>query len=96
MVKHIVCFKLTDSSDEGKKKAKDVLRSMVGNVPTIRRIEIGCDFLCSERSFDIVLQVLLDDKAALEEYQNDKYHCDVVKTYMHANTTATVAIDYIV
>lgn len=96
MVKHIVCFKLSDPSDEGKKKARDILLSMVGNVPTIRQIEVGCDFLGSARSFDIVLQVLLDDKNALEEYQNDAYHCNVVKTYMRANTTATVTIDYIV
>ena len=94
MIKHIVCFKLTDSSEESKNKAKDILMSMEGNVPTIRSIEVGMDFLCSPRSYDVILQVELDDATALEEYQTDKYHCDVVKAYMHANTTASVAIDY--
>ncbi len=94
MIKHIVCFKLSDSSIESKNKAKDVLMSMVGNVPTIREIEVGTDFLCSPRSYDVILQVVLDDEKALEEYQADKYHCDVVKTYMHANTVGSVAIDY--
>ena len=94
MIKHIVCFKLADSSEASKNKAKEVLMSMVGNVPTIRSIEVGTDFLGSERSYDVILQVVLDDRAALDEYQDDKYHCEVVKAYMRANMTASVAIDY--
>ncbi len=94
MIKHIVCFKLADSSEASKNKAKEVLMSMAGNVPTVRSIEVGTDFLCSPRSYDVIVQVELDDRAALDEYQADKYHCDVVKTYMHANTVSSVAIDY--
>ena len=94
MIKHIVCFKLSDSSEASKNKAKEILMSMAGNVPTIRSIEVGTDFLCSPRSYDVILQVVLDGREALEEYQGDKYHCDVVKTYMHANTVSSVAIDY--
>lgn len=94
MIKHIVCFKLSDNSEKSKNKAKEVLMSMVENVPTIRSIEVGTDFLGSARSYDVILQVELDSKEALEEYQADKYHCEVVKTYMHANTVGSVAIDY--
>ena len=94
MIKHIVCFKLNDSSEASKNEAKEVLMSMVGNVPTIKAIEVGTDFLCSPRSYDIILQVTLENREALEEYQNDKYHCDVVKTYMHAHISASVAVDY--
>ena len=94
MIKHIVCFKLSDSSEASKNEAKEILMSMVGNVPTIKAIEVGTDFLCSPRSYDIILQVTLENREALEEYQNDKYHCDVVKTYMHAHISASVAVDY--
>ncbi len=94
MIRHIVCFKLSDSSENGKNKAREVLLSMKGNVPTVKDIEVGCDFLCSNRSYDVILQVVLDDRKALEEYQTDKYHCDVVKTYMHANTVSSIAVDY--
>ncbi len=45
MIKHIVCFKLNDSSEEQKQAAKDILMSMNGNVPQIRSIEVGTDFL---------------------------------------------------
>lgn len=94
MIKHIVCFKLKDNSIENCEKAKEVLLSMQGNVPQLRGIEVGVDFLHSERSYDIILQVLLDDAKALEDYQNDPYHCSVVKPHMHAVREASVAVDY--
>ncbi len=94
MIKHIVCFKLKDSSKESKEKAKEIILSMKGNVDTIKNIEVGTDFLCSERSFDVILQVELESREALDIYQNDKYHCDVVKAYMHENAVKSVALDY--
>lgn len=96
MIKHIVCFKLKDNTEEICLKAKEVLLSMQGNVPQIREIEVGVDFLHSERSYDIILQVVLDDAKALEDYQNDPYHCSVVKTHMHSVREASVAIDYVI
>ena len=94
MVKHIVCFKLADNSEEKCNQAKDVLMSMVGKVPTALEINVGIDFLHSERSCDIILEVTLKDRQALEEYQNDKYHCETVKPYMHSVRTASYAVDY--
>ena len=94
MIKHIVCFKLNDSSEEQKQAAKDILLSMNGNVPQIRSIEVGTDFLCSPRSYDVILQVTLDDRDALDAYQQDPYHCEVVKAYMHKNAASSFALDY--
>lgn len=94
MIKHIVCFKLTDNSEEKKKEAAERLLSMKGNVDLIRDIEAGTDFLGSERSFDVILQVVLDDEKALDLYQKDDYHCNYVKTYMHSVAERSVAIDY--
>ena len=96
MIKHIVCFKLKDNSIENCEKAKEVLLSMQGNVPQLRGIEVGVDFLHSERSYDIILQVLLDDAKALEDYQNDPYHCSVVKPHMHAVRESSIAVDYVI
>ena len=94
MIKHIVCFKLKDNSEEMLKKTKDILLSMQGNVPMLRGIEVGVDFLHSQRSYDIILQTLLDDEKALDDYQNDDYHCNVVKKHMHSVAESSVAIDY--
>ena len=92
MVKHVVCFKLNQG--ESAEKAKEVLLSMESKVPTIRGIEVGVDQLRSVRSYDVMLTVLVDDFDALKEYQQDKYHCEVVKKHMHAVTKSSVAIDY--
>ena len=94
MIKHIVCFKLKNNTPEECQKTAEVLRSMEGNVPLLRGIEVGVDFLHSERSYDVVLSVLLDDEQALADYQNDPYHVSVVKTHMHAVRESSVAIDY--
>ena len=94
MIKHIVCFKLSFNSEQEKQKAKEVLLSMKGNVPTVMNIEVGTDFLGSARSYDVILQVVLMDRNALDEYQKDEYHCSVVKKYMHAHVSTSVAIDY--
>ena len=94
MIKHIVCFKLKDNSPAECEKAAEVLRSMEGNVPLLRGIEVGTDFLHSPRSYDVILQVVLDSPEALEAYQQDAYHCGVVKKHMHAVAETSVAIDY--
>lgn len=68
---------------------------MDGNVPSLRGIEVGTDFLGSARSYDVILIVTLDDAAALDEYQRDEYHCSVVKKYMGtAHVSSSVAVDY--
>ena len=92
MIKHVVCFKLNEG--ESPEKAKEVLLSMQGNVPMLRGIEVGVDFLHSARSYDVILQVLLDDEKALSDYQVDPYHVSVVKKHMHAVTKTSVAVDY--
>lgn len=94
MIKHVVCFKLKDNSLASKEKAKEVLLSMKGNVPLLKDIQVGIDFLGSQRSYDVILEVILESKEALEEYQNDPYHCSVVKKHMHEVREASVAIDY--
>ena len=67
---------------------------MEGNVPLLRGITVGIDFLHSERSYDVILEVLLDSKEALDLYQVDPYHVSVVKKHMHAVREASIAIDY--
>lgn len=94
MVKHIVCFKLTDGSEENCKKAQEVLLSMKGNVPTAKAIEVHVDALHSARSYDIILEVIVENWEKLDEYQNDSYHCDVVKKHMHSVAANSIALDF--
>ncbi len=91
MIKHIVCFKLKDKNNVN--EAKELLLSMNGKVPMMRDIFVGCDVLHSQRSYDIILEVLLDDMKALDEYQNDPYHAGVVKAYLVNACESMIAVD---
>ena len=93
MIKHYVLFKLEDNSDQKLEKAKEILMSMKGNFKKVKDIFVGCDFLKSERSFDISLEVILENKDELDAYQNDPYHVNVVKKYMHSVAIKSVALD---
>lgn len=92
MIKHVVLFKLNEG--ESAEKAKEVLLGMKGNVPMLRGIEVGIDELHSQRSYDVILSVLLDDINSLDAYQSDPYHVEIVKKHMHTVAKASVAIDY--
>lgn len=93
-VRHVVCFKLKDPSEVNCRMAADVLRSMKGKVEMLEDIQVGVDFLHADRSYDVILQVTVKNRAALEAYQNHPYHVEVVKKHMHAVRSASVAVDY--
>ena len=67
---------------------------MDGKIELIKGIEVGIDFLNSQRSYDIILSVTLESREALEQYQQHPYHHDVVKAYMVDIYTNAVAVDY--
>ena len=96
MIKHIVAFKLKEPTREICDETKNILLSMAGRVPTVKDIEVGVDFLHSGRSYDIILSVTLDSKEALDEYQNDPYHVNVVKKHMHAVRQSSISVDYVI
>lgn len=92
MVKHVVCFKLKEGEDLY--KAKEILLSMKENVPLLKGIKVNVDELRSPRSYDVILETLLDDFVALDKYQKDAYHCNVVKTHMNAVSEKSITMDY--
>lgn len=92
MVKHVVCFKLKDKIDID--KTKEILLSMRDKVASIKQIAVNINQLHSERSFDIILEVIVEDWKALEEYQKDEYHCDIVKAYIKSIDAQLIALDY--
>lgn len=94
MIKHVVCFKLKDNNQQNCEHTKEILLSMKGKVDLLKDIHVGIDFLHSERSYDIILETLFDTKEDLDAYQNDPYHCDVVKKHMHEVSSTSIAIDY--
>lgn len=96
MIKHIVCYKLKDNSLEKKQEVKNKLMSMVGKVTYFESIHVGIDFLESERSYDIVLEMTFKTKEDMEKYQKDEYHFNVIKPYMKEVRINSVSVDYII
>ena len=94
MIKHIVCFKIKEEYKNRIEEAKKTLLSMKENVPTVLDINVGIDLLHSERSYDIILEVWLESMEHQAVYQQDLYHCTVVKPLMHEIRCASVAVDY--
>ncbi len=94
MVKHIVCFKLADNSAENCQKTRDIILSMRGKVPSAKSVDAHIDQLHSPRSFDIILEAIVEDWQKLDEYQNDAYHCNVVKKHMGEVAAQSIALDF--
>ena len=93
MIKHIVMFKLSEKTPENMEYAIKSLKSLEGNIETLKAIEIGSDFLESERSYDIVLIAQFDNQEGLEIYAQHENHLPVVKI-MRSLCTSSVVVDY--
>lgn len=94
MYKHIVCLKLADNTPENCQTTKELLLSMNTHVPAVKSVSVYIDELHSARSFDLMMEVLLDNAAALDIYQKDAYHCDVVKKHLAQTATQTIVLDF--
>lgn len=92
MIKHCIMIKLKDNSQKSKNEVKEKLLSMEGKVAMMRSLEVHSDFLSSPRSYDIFLSCTLDDQTALDEYQNDSYHCEI-KAYIKTVAESVIALD---
>ena len=93
MLKHIVLYKLHDSSEEEKKRITDLFRSMIGHVSQLRSLETGYDVLFSERSYDVALICEFDDMSQLKAYKENPEHLKVA-VQIRAATKQNVSVDY--
>ena len=93
MIKHIVMFKLADKNQKNLEQAVTALNSLRGNIETLKFIEIGTDYLGSERSYDIVLTAYFDDQEGLSTYAGHKNHLPVVEI-MRSLCSSSIVVDY--
>lgn len=93
MVTHIVCFKLKDRSPEHIAQVRDRLLTLDGNVPVLRHLEVGIDFLRSDRSYDLALMAKFDSPEDLQAYQVHPFHVEIAN-YMATVRDSTVTVDY--
>ena len=93
MVKHIVMFKLAEKNQKNLSQAMAALNSLRGNIETLKSLELGIDFLNSERSYDFVLTALFDDREGLKKYAVHKNHLPVVEK-MRSLCSSSIVVDF--
>ncbi|OAB39859.1 stress responsive protein [Paenibacillus macquariensis subsp. defensor] len=93
MIKHIVFFKLKDSSPESVLRTANVLRDMEGRIPQLISLEVGIDVIRSERSYDISLITEVQSLEDLQAYQVHPVHQEVIK-HMNEFKESSIAVDY--
>lgn len=91
MIRHVVCHKYTDKAQA--EKIKPMLLSLMGQVPSLRAIEVGTDVLGSKRSYHLVTICTFDDLAGLEAYKDHPAHV-AVREYIHSVLESSVAVDF--
>lgn len=96
MIKHIVCYKFKEEEKGCLKEAVRLLNGMKDRVAEVVSVEAHVNELPSERAFDLILEVCVESFAALESYQKNEYHVNVVKPYMHSKFEKSVSVDYTV
>ncbi len=93
MIRHIVMFKIKDEYKNEIPQLVENFRGMKGRIEGMLDLEAGADILGSERSYDLALVTLFEDRAAFDAYQTHPVHLPVKKR-MHEVRCASVACDY--
>jgi len=94
MVVHIVMFAFKEENKANNlQKAKQVLEALVDKIPSLKSMEVGIDFVQSERSFDLVLTSTFDDREGLSVYATHPEHLEVVN-FIKEVTDGAKVVDY--
>lgn len=93
MLRHIVMFKLADTSKENIDTTLALLRGMRGRIEGMVSLEAGANILPADRNYDIALVCEFESFEAFEAYQTHPVHMPV-RAHMHKVRTASVACDY--
>ena len=93
MIRHIVLFRIKDAfKDEIPQLVKN-FEGMAGRIEGMLELQAGADILHSERSYDLALITVFQDRAAFDAYQTHPVHLPVKKR-MHEVRSASVACDF--
>ena len=93
MIRHIVMFKI---KDEFKSEIPQLVKNfygMKGRIEGMVDLEAGAYILGSERSYDLALITIFENRAAFDAYQTHPVHMPV-KKHMHEVRESSVACDY--
>ena len=92
MVRHIVFFRF-ENPEVNIPVVRDSLYALKDKIPEIVDMQIGADFLHSERSADMVLIVDFKNRRDLETYDRHPDHA-AARVYIHAHRTESRTVDF--
>ncbi len=94
MVVHIVMFRFKEENKAANlARVKEMLEALPEKIPSLRSMEVGIDFLHSERSMDLVLTSTFDDREGLDAYRVHPAHVEVVNVIKEVSEESRV-VDY--
>lgn len=93
MIRHIVLFKIKDEYKAEIPQLVKNFEGMRGRIEGLMELEAGADILHSERSYDLALVTLFQDRASFDAYQTHPVHLPV-KRRMHEVRSGSVACDF--
>lgn len=96
-IRHIVLFQLAakdaKTRDEHAAEMKERLEGLVGVVPDLLEMTVVRNVAYEEQNFDVALDALFPDLAALEAYGTHPAHVEVAK-YIGTIRSDRAAIDF--
>ncbi len=95
MVKHIVFWKIKEDLDRQGvyEEMKIRVEAMNGEIPGLLKVELGQDFSNSDAAYDVALYAELENREALQTYQDHPKHLHV-KEFIGAVTHQRCVVDY--
>ena len=94
MFVHIVMFRFRDENkDKNIEKVKSMLLALPEKIESLKSMEVGVDFLHSERSMDLVLTSTFNNRDGLESYRVHPAHQEVV-SFIKEVTVESRVVDY--
>ncbi len=93
MIRHIVMFKIKNEYKSEIPQLVEAFYGMKGKIEGMTDLEAGADILHSERSYDLALITVFENREAFDAYQTHPVHMPV-KKHMHQVRSASVACDF--
>ncbi|MDD6884482.1 MAG: Dabb family protein [Eubacteriales bacterium] len=93
MIRHIVLFNIKEEYKAEIPQLVQNFYGMKGKIEGLLELEAGQDILGSERSYDLGLVTLFENRAAFDAYQTHPAHMPVKKR-MHEVRSGSVSCDF--
>lgn len=93
MIRHIVLFNIKEEYKAEIPQLVQNFYGMKGKIEGLLELEAGQDILGSERSYDLGLVTLFENRAAFDAYQTHPVHMPVKKR-MHEVRSGSVSCDF--